>query len=161
MFYGKYKILTRNQQHMNDTRLTLGRNPVCSSWVETLQARQTTMMESRDRYLTTKALSSQNNKKTKLFGTALIKYAEVRRRVLMSWCTHRKKSKNINSSILLYEKMKEMLASTQVAQAHVWRKSQDQFIKRHAFVRFGVKSYGRNRLGTKYGQFTTINISKY
>ena len=136
MFYGKYKILTRNQQHMNDTRLTLGRNPVCSSWVETLQARQTTMMESRDRYLTTKALSSQNNKKTKLFGTALIKYAEVRRRVLMSWCTQKKEKslnflaqnerdiKNINSSILLYEKMKEMLASAQVAQAQVWRKSQ-------------------------------------
>lgn len=84
MFYDKYKILTRNQQHMNDTRLTLGRNPVCSSPVETLQASQTTMIESRDRYLTTKALSSQNNKKTKLFSTALIKYAEVRRRVLMS-----------------------------------------------------------------------------
>ena len=63
MFYGKYKILTRSQQHMNDTRLTLGINPVCSSPVETLQATQTTMIESRDRYLITKALSSQDNKR--------------------------------------------------------------------------------------------------
>ena len=42
------------------------------------------MIESRDRYLTAKALSSQDNKNTKLFSTALIKYAEVGRRVLMS-----------------------------------------------------------------------------